>query len=154
YTTDAEIQRFDLIALTDDREFFPLYEAVLVYRLDLEQKAPEAVAAFKRLEGRLTAADIIAMNGRAQDRLPIPQIAADFLAQRLATHTAVQVESAARQLGRLTVEHLTLVGISLGAAILVGLPLGVAAAAWPRLGQVVLGLAGVIQTIPSLALLV
>jgi osmoprotectant transport system permease protein len=38
--------------------------------------------------------------------------------------------------------------------VLVGLPLGILAAARPRAGQVILGLAGVIQTIPALALLV
>ena len=43
YTTDAEIQKFDLVTLTDDRRFFPEYQAVLVYRLELEKTAPGAV---------------------------------------------------------------------------------------------------------------
>jgi osmoprotectant transport system permease protein len=154
YTTDAEIRRFDLVALEDDRHFFPLYEAVIVYRLALEHEAPTAVAAFKSLQGRVSEADVIEMNTRAQDRVPSSVIAADFLKQRFGNAPAVEVESDVRRLWRLTVEHLTLVGISLGAAIVVGLPLGIAAAAWPRLGQVILGIAGVIQTIPSLALLV
>jgi osmoprotectant transport system permease protein len=47
-----------------------------------------------------------------------------------------------------------LVGISLAAAITVAIPLGIAAARRPRLGAVILSGAGVIQTIPSLALLV
>ncbi|MDT8443048.1 MAG: ABC transporter permease, partial [Desulfuromonadales bacterium] len=55
---------------------------------------------------------------------------------------------------RYTRQHLLLVAISLGAAILVGVPLGILAAARPRLGQLILAVAGVIQTIPSLALLV
>jgi osmoprotectant transport system permease protein len=46
------------------------------------------------------------------------------------------------------------VGLSLGAAILISLPLGIAAARLPRFGQVILGAVGIIQTIPSLALLV
>ena len=44
--------------------------------------------------------------------------------------------------------------ISLAAAILVAIPLGIVAARRPRLGPIILAAAGVIQTIPSLALLV
>ena len=53
-----------------------------------------------------------------------------------------------------TAEHLELVGVSLTLAIAVAVPLGVVAFRRPRLGQAVLAVVGVIQTIPSLALLV
>ena len=46
-----------------------------------------------------------------------------------------------------------MVGASLAAAVLLAVPLGVLAARRPLLGQAVLGLAGVVQTVPSLALL-
>lgn len=59
----------------------------------------------------------------------------------------------ARILGH-TAEHLELVGVSLTLAIAVAVPLGVLAFRRPRLGQAVLAVVGVIQTIPSLALLV
>ena len=52
YTTDAEIRRFDLIALEDHRHFFPIYEAVILYRLDLAERNPAAVAVVKKLEGK------------------------------------------------------------------------------------------------------
>jgi osmoprotectant transport system permease protein len=55
---------------------------------------------------------------------------------------------------RRTREHLALVAVSLLAAIAIALPLGILAARRPRLGQVVLAAVGVVQTIPSLALLV
>jgi osmoprotectant transport system permease protein len=155
YTTDAEIRRFDLVALRDDRRFFPLYEAVLVYRLDLERRAPGAIAALRLLEGRISEETVIAMNGRAAlDHVPPAQIAADFLRQHLHIRSDVEVESDVRRLLRLTGEHLTLVGVSLAAAIALALPLGIVAAARPRLGRVLIGAAGVVQTIPSLALLV
>ena len=51
-------------------------------------------------------------------------------------------------------EHLTMVAVSLAGAVAVAVPLGVLAARRPALGQVLLAVAGVIQTIPSLALLV
>jgi osmoprotectant transport system permease protein len=153
YTTDAEIRRFDLVALRDDLHFFPLYEAVLVYRLDLEQRVPGAVAVLRRLEGRVSQEAVVVMNGQAQEGTPPSRVAADFLWQEFHIRSKVEEESPLRRLLRLTREHLTLVGISLAAAVCVALPLGIAAAAWPRLGRVLIGAAGVIQTIPSLALL-
>jgi osmoprotectant transport system permease protein len=154
YTTDAEIKQFDLVTLADDLGFFPLYEAVLVYRLDLEQRAPAAVAAFKRLEGKVSADAVIAMNGRATERVPPGEIAADFVREQFGLQATAATESDAHRLWRLTLEHLTLVGVALGASILVALPLGILAARRPGLGRVLLGVAGIIQTIPSLALLV
>ena len=53
---------------------------------------------------------------------------------------------------RLTGEHLALVGLSTGGAVLIGIPLGVGLARNPRWRRPVLGLVNVIQTIPSLAL--
>ncbi|HEX3146640.1 MAG TPA: glycine betaine ABC transporter substrate-binding protein [Gemmataceae bacterium] len=154
YTTDAEIKKFDLVTLTDDRSFFPEYQAVLVYRLDLETRAPSAVAAFKRLEGKLSANDVIEMNSRAMDGDKPAVIAADFVRKHFQIETTVVGESDAHRLWRLTVEHLMLVGIALAASILVALPLGILSARRPTLGRFLIGTAGVIQTIPSLALLV
>jgi len=124
YTTDAEIERFNLRVLEDDRRFFPRYEALYVYRLDWAARNPAALAALKRLEGRL-------------DEKVVPEI-----------------ESPARKVLRHTGEHLFLSGVSLTAAVLVAVPLGVLAARRPRVGSVLIGFAGLVQTIPSLALLV
>jgi osmoprotectant transport system permease protein len=52
----------------------------------------------------------------------------------------------------LTLEHLWLVAISTGLAVLVGIPLGILIARRPWLNRPVLGSANIIQTIPSLAL--
>ncbi|HTV02826.1 MAG TPA: ABC transporter permease/substrate-binding protein [Luteitalea sp.] len=52
----------------------------------------------------------------------------------------------------LTAQHLALVGISALCAVLIGVPLGIAAAHRPRLRGVVMGLASTVQTIPSLAM--
>jgi len=56
------------------------------------------------------------------------------------------------QVLELTAEHLWLVGLSTALAMLVGIPLGVAIAHWPRWNKPVLVSANIIQTIPSLAL--
>jgi osmoprotectant transport system permease protein len=52
----------------------------------------------------------------------------------------------------LTAQHLVLVLVSTAAAVLVGLPLGIALTRSPRLAKPVLAAAGLVQTIPSLAL--
>jgi osmoprotectant transport system permease protein len=52
-----------------------------------------------------------------------------------------------------TLEHLMLTGISTGAAVLIGLPLGIWITRQSRLRGFVLGTAGIVQTIPSLAML-
>ncbi len=52
----------------------------------------------------------------------------------------------------LTLEHLSLVAISTGIALVIGLPLGILLTRQPRLRPPVLGVANIFQTIPSLAL--
>jgi osmoprotectant transport system permease protein len=51
-----------------------------------------------------------------------------------------------------TARHLLLVGISIGVAVSIAVPLGVLLTRKPALGGPVLGFASVVQTIPSLAL--
>jgi osmoprotectant transport system permease protein len=56
------------------------------------------------------------------------------------------------ELWQRTAEHLILVSVSTGIAILCGVPLGIALTRQPALKRWVLGFANVVQTIPSLAL--
>lgn len=58
----------------------------------------------------------------------------------------------AQDILRLTGEHLVLVAISMAVAILLGVPGGILLTRRPRLRNWLLGLASVVQTIPSLAL--
>jgi osmoprotectant transport system permease protein len=152
YTTDAEIRTLDLAVLADDRKFFPSYQAVFVYRLDLEQRAPEAVAALRRLEGKLDETAMIGLNVRAKSREEPAQVAASFLASLGLTATSA-VETRFDRFLRQTQEHLVMVGLSLAAAVLVAVPFGVLAARRPALGHAALAATGIVQTIPSLALL-
>jgi osmoprotectant transport system permease protein len=161
YQTDAEIRRYDLRVLADDRGFFPRYDAVLVYRLDAEARWPAAFAALRRLEGTIDAPAMIAMNAHVKlDKLAEDAVAAAFVGAHAGTFGAATVSAAAtpgtraRRIWQRTREHLALVAVSLLAAIAVALPLGILAARRPRLGQLVLAAVGMVQTIPSLALLV
>jgi len=60
----------------------------------------------------------------------------------------------AARLLQTSIEHIKLVMLSLGLAVLLAIPLGILAARLKRLGQVVIGLTGILQTVPSLAMFV
>ncbi len=154
YATDANIRGSDLRVLVDDKHFFPSYQAVLVYRADLAERAPEVVAALRKLEGRIDEPTMTALNARVDlDHVSEAETAAAFLRERLGLDVTVVPESPADRLLEYTREHLLLVVVSLTLAILLALPLGVVAARRPALGHVILTVVGVVQTIPGLAFL-
>lgn len=155
YTTDAEIAYYDLRALQDDRQYFPDYSAVILYRADLLQRAPEVVDLFESLAGNIDAATMSRMNGQVKLKgRSESAVAAAFVKQTLNLEVAREIRTHWQRLWQHTAEHLALVGISLTAAIVVSIPLGVLAARRERIGQFVLAAAGLLQTIPSLALFV
>lgn len=151
YSTDAEIPYYHLRVLEDDRHYFPRYDAVFLYRLPLEQSAPGFVDVLRRLSGRIDVKTMQQMNADVKLKgVKETDVAARFLGVRTDDD---QVGLATRLLGR-TLEHVKLVALSLGMALLLAIPLGILAARWTRLGQLVIALTGVLQTIPSLAMFV
>jgi osmoprotectant transport system permease protein len=182
YSTDAKIDKYALTVLADDRNYFPRYDAVLLYRADLPQRFPRTWSALQKLQGTIDDASMRRMNAAAElEGKDFATVAAGFLKERAgtiasggtsqsasgATEAAVpptQPASAApaddfwRKLfgpdfARLTYEHLLLVFLSLAASIAIGIPLGVLAAKRPSTEGVILGVTGIVQTIPALALL-
>ncbi len=157
YSTDAKIRQYGLRVLADDAAYFPRYDAVLLYRLDVPRRFPQAWHALLGLAGRISEADMIAMNAAAEiDGKPFDAVAHAWL-----THAETRSAQRGGLLGRLfdgnlwrlTREHVLLVALSLACAIAIGVPLGVLAAYAPRLKQGVMALVGLLQTVPSLALL-
>jgi osmoprotectant transport system permease protein len=156
YTTDARIGRLQLRVLEDDRRYFPRYDALLLYRLDLPARFPAAWQALRALEGRIDRQRMIALNAAVElEGRSFAQAAQEFLqgAPGAAPARSGLLAKLLDRLGLLTGQHLFLVLVSVGAATLAGIPLGVLATLAPRLRQAVLALCGVLQTIPSLALL-
>jgi osmoprotectant transport system permease protein len=170
YSTDAKIDKYGLTVLADDREYFPRYDAVLLYRADLPLRLPKTWQALKRLENTIDDAAMRRMNAAAElDNQDFATVAATFLAQHRGAVTAAAEAATANararpatelwrkilgpDFGRLTFEHLRLVFLSLAASIAIGVPLGILAAKRPATEAVILGATGVVQTIPSLALL-
>lgn len=157
YSTDAEIRAYGLTVLADDRGYFPDYRAVWLTRADLASRAPAALAALESLAGTIDEAAMIAMNARARlDRVAETEVASAFLAGlgRGPAGPPVASDSRWRRIANRTGEHLALVGVALAAAIVVAIPLGIVAFKRRRLGALVLAATGILQTIPSLALLV
>jgi osmoprotectant transport system permease protein len=161
YTTDAKIAKYRLRVLADDRGFFPAYEAVLIYRLDLPKRFPASWAALQKLQGRIPAQRMIALNAEvelsgasfaaaARQFLAAPDTAGDATRDDRRPFYAVLFGN---DLGRLTLQHLLLVFVSLALSIAVGIPLGIQAARSPRAAYWILAAVGTLQTIPSLALL-
>ena len=129
YSTDAEIRQYNLRVLRDDLSFFPSYECVWLYRADLQTRSPAAFAALERLQGNILSSEMAAMNARAKlDRVAEDRVAAEFLAAKFGIEAAVSAETWVGRLFRRLGEHLALVSISLAAAIVVSIPLGVIAA--------------------------
>lgn len=157
YSTDAKIERYGLRLLEDDRGAFPRYDAVLLYRLDLPLRLPQAWKALQKLEGRIGERQMIRMNAAAElERKSFSDVAKSFLSGSAAGAASARGFLAVlfgEDFWQLTREHLLLVFASLGAGILVAIPLGVLAARIDAAAQPILAIVGVIQTIPSLALL-
>jgi osmoprotectant transport system permease protein len=156
YSTDAEIEYYDLVTLEDDRGHFPDYRAVFLYRLDLQERAPAAVQALDALAGTIDEAAMIRMNAAVKlGGEPATRVAADFLTDRgIDAGAVVEERSRWSRIAGHTRDHLVLVLISMSLALVTALPLGVLAAKRAAAGRVILGVVGALYTIPALALLV
>jgi osmoprotectant transport system permease protein len=171
YSTDGLLAKYDLVVLEDDRGFFPPYQAAAMVGPRLWRESPAAVAALSRLSGRLDVAKMRELNRRVEvDGRPVGVVAREALAEMgiLASARIVGVDDAHPRgdsfaafmwahRGELladTVRHLLLVLVSLLAAVAVAVPLGVMLErARPSAAEGAIRGAGVLQTIPSIALL-
>jgi osmoprotectant transport system permease protein len=156
YTTDAKIARYGLVVLEDDAHFFPRYDAVLVYRADLPKRVPAFERVLAKMRGSIDEDTMRKLNARAElDTVPFDRVAADFLRGGAASAAPPRrglASGIAASIARYGPRHVGLVGASLLLSTLIGVPLGLLAYARPRMGGAVLGITGIVQTIPSLAL--
>ena len=154
FSTDGQLDRLQLRILEDDRRFFPDYAAVLLARQSFAERYPRSWRALKAtLVARIDDRQMRALNARVDlEGQSLAHVAARFLGAASAETPSGRVT--ARELGDLTAEHLALVVAALAVAVLVGIPLGVVAARFHRVGQVELATVGMLQTVPALALLV
>ncbi len=150
YSTDAKVGRYRVRVLVDDRNFFPKYDAVLLMRATVD---PRPLAG---LAGRIDAATMVRLNAQVElDGMSFAEVARRFVAGDAAASVrqGLWQRVFAPDFGRLALQHLLLVLGSVALAVVIGVPLGVAAWRWPRWSGLLLGGVAVLQTIPSLALL-
>lgn len=152
FSTDGQLAREAVTLLADDRRFFPAYAAVLLARRSFVDRLPRTWMAIERhTVGWIDNATMARLNAAADlDGQSFSEVAARFLGRDAGSAGA---DGHGADLGRVTLEHLVLVGVSVLVAIAVGVPLGIVAARRRLLGQLELASVGVLQTIPALALL-
>jgi len=155
YSTDAEIAYYQLHILQDDRQHFPDYHAVILYRSDLKDRFPGSRKILEQLSGTLSNSEMVKLNSAVKlEHQTEAAVAHEFLIHNFQQSSTIVRNTLWSRLLQTTKEHLFLVLISLSAAILIAIPLGIWGATNPKTGQLILSIVGVIQTIPSLALLV
>lgn len=155
YSTDAMIRRGDLVLLADDLAFFPRYDAVWLYRLDSAERYAALMTAMRRVEGSLSETTMQSLNDDVEAGTKNEsEAAAEFINRQAGARIETTSTSRFQSIARRVWEHLDLVRRSLLPAIVIGVALGILCQRRPLTGRVVLAGVGLLQTIPSLALLV
>lgn len=169
FSTDGLLARYGLVVLDDDRHFFPPYEAAALLSARAANR-PDVVGALTLLSSRLDETTMRALNRRVEvDGEDASAVASSALARlglgakspdrrtpaELARAGSFSAYLWARRaaLARLTLRHLWLVAIALATAAVVAVPLGLALERARSAAGTALGVLGVLQTIPSIALL-
>ncbi len=169
YTTDGKLLRYDLRLLEDDRAFFPPYDAAPIIRNAVLKRHPELKPLLEQLAFAIDDDTMRELNFRIEaEGGGYARVARDFLRSRElldGLEESPQDETSEREglfvyfwqrrseIVSLTAEHLWLTFRAVLLAILLSVPLGIFLTRKPQLAPTILGVAGVIQTIPSLALL-
>ena len=82
YSTDAELARYDLVVLQDDKQLFPPYQGAPLMKTALLEKHPELEAVLNKLAGKITADQMSQMNYQVGvEGKSAAQVARDFLIQ-------------------------------------------------------------------------
>lgn len=171
YSTDGKLLAYPLRVLEDDRSFFPPYECAPIVRSDVLERHPEVGEALDGLAFTLPDERMRSLNYEVEENgRPFAEVARQFLEEEglLGSDAPRAVAEALPQEGKsfgrfllerlpitleLAAEHLLLTGVAVVLAILIAVPLGIFLTHRGALSGPILGAAGVIHTIPSLALL-
>ncbi len=172
YSTDGRIKAFGFRLLEDDLEFFPSYQAAYLTRASVLESSPELALAFKDLEGKISQAEMTALNEQTDRLKRDPARAARSFLIKKGLLSAGSISAAApdqagpgrqslwsyylskkRYFFRIFAEHLILTVSALALALALALPLGIYSARKPLAAKIVFPFVNTMQTIPGLALL-
>lgn len=152
YSTDGEIEKLGLVLLEDDQHFFPDYQAVSFYSNGLPLPVKELL---NKLDHVISEEEMQQLNAMAlYDKVSHVEIARNFLIQKgLIKSSNHEAPSTWSLIAEKAWRHITLTFLALIASILVAVPLGVSIFKNQRLSKIILYTTGILQTIPSIALL-
>ena len=153
YSTDGEIEKYNLTILKDDLDFFPDYQAVAIYSENLNLKAQQALS---KLAGMISEEEMQAMNARVlYEGKDFGEVASSFLIGKDLLINSNRLGKADRwgELLQKTLAHLGITALALSLAIGIAFPMGILLYIFPGSSRPVLYFAGLLQTIPSIALL-
>jgi osmoprotectant transport system permease protein len=153
YSTDGEIPKYDLTILEDDKNFFPKYFGVPFYRREMDAKAKEILSS---LANTLTDSSMQSLNAKVlYDKKTFAEVASEFLKSKnlIGQETKVEQKSAASEILSKTLRHLEITFLSLIIAIIAAIPLGIFLYVYSSVSKPILYVTGLLQTIPSIALL-
>jgi len=151
YSTDGEISRAGLVILEDNLGYFPEYRAAFLARNDLP---PDVLSILAALSGRIDNERMQELNRTALDRnTSIVEVASMLLTDAGLMDDAVAGPSFLPQLWRNTQRHLKLTLIALALAVFTGVGVAILVHRHEKATHTFLYFAGLMQTIPSIALL-
>ena len=153
YSTDGEIPKYDLVILKDDKNYFPQYFAVPLFRQDLPQIAKDEIT---KLYKTLSDESMQSLNAKVLYEKKSPAEVADFFLKDrrfITQEKEFKKESTAMEILSKTLRHLEITFLSLLLSIAAALPLGILVYVFSSVSKPVLYIAGLLQTIPSIALL-
>jgi len=153
YSTDGEIVKYGLVMLEDDKHFFPEYDALSIYKSSLDPKAKKIL---ERLQHTISDSEMQAMNSKVLfEGKTFADVASTFLKSRnlINANTEINDSGMYGEILQKTLEHLKITFIALILSIIVAVPLGMVLYIYSSVSKPILYFAGLLQTIPSIALL-
>ncbi len=153
YSTDGDIKKYDLLVLEDDRQYFPTYLAAPLVRAALDSRVKKILG---KLTGQLTETEMQSLNAEVVvSKRSFAEVAHEFLLAEglIENRGSARRDSRWTLLFARTATHLKLTLIALLAAMLIAIPLGVLVYRLRGMARPIIYLAGLLQTIPSIALL-
>ena len=152
YSTDGEIPKYNLRVLKDEKNFFPTYEALALYKNGLDDKAKQLL---QQLANTISEEQIQQMNASVlYQNKTFEEVASEFLsAKGIGITKQKQQDPILADVIKKIGTHLFLTFFALILAVLVAVPLGIFIYWNPSLSKTILYASGLMQTIPSIALL-
>lgn len=151
YSTDGKLQEFGFKYLEDDGHFFPEYLALPLMRTAAIESHPEMIDVLNRIT--ISEKKMRELNYLVEvEKKPLEEVAYDFLWEMKLVSEGSRPSPRHPVISQ-TIEHLQLTLLATLIAILIAVPLGITISYKPKMANAILAGTGIIQTIPSLALL-